>query len=63
MKTGTEIVNPPVTYTFKGHAKAVKIYILKFNATILNRHKIKRFLKIQSKNINNVAKFITILRN
>ena len=46
MKTGTEIVNPPVTYTFKGHAKAVKIYILKFNSTVLNRHKIKRFLKI-----------------
>ena len=32
------------TYVFKGHVKMVKIYMLKFNVSILNRLKIMGFL-------------------
>ena len=29
-----------MTYTFKGHVKIAKIYMAKFNVTVLNRPKI-----------------------
>ena len=32
------------TYVFKGHVKIVKIYMMKFNVSILNRLKIMDFL-------------------
>ena len=32
------------TYVFKGHVKIVKIYMVKFNVSILNRLKIMDFL-------------------
>ena len=32
------------TYVFKGHVKIVKIYMVKFNISILNRLKIMGFL-------------------
>ena len=37
-----------ITYVFKGHVKIIKIYIAKFNVSILNRLKIIFFLQIQS---------------
>ena len=33
-----------MTYVFKGHVKIVKIYMVKFNVSILNRLKITGFL-------------------
>ena len=33
-----------MTYVFKGHVKIVKIYMVKFNLSILNRLEIKGFL-------------------
>ena len=36
----------PMTHTFKGHVKIVKIYMVKFNVTVLNRPKIMRFSKM-----------------
>ena len=42
----------PMTYIFKGHVEIVKMYIVKFNVSILNRLKIMIFLKIQSIFIN-----------
>ena len=33
-----------MTYAFKGHVKIVKIYMVKFNLSILNRLEIKGFL-------------------
>ena len=33
-----------MTYAFKGHVKIVKIYMVKFNVSILNRVKIMGFL-------------------
>ena len=33
-----------MTYVFKGHVKIVKIYMVKFDASVLNRLKIMRFL-------------------
>ena len=32
-----------MTYVFKGHVKIVKIYMVKFNLSILNRLEIKGF--------------------
>ena len=32
-----------MTYVFKGHVKIVKIYVMKFNVSILNRLKIMGF--------------------
>ena len=34
----------PMTYIFKGDVKIVKIYMLKFNVSILNKLKIMAFL-------------------
>ena len=34
----------PMTYIFKGDVKIVKIYMVKFNVSILNRLKIMSFL-------------------
>ena len=34
-----------ITYAFKEHVKTVKIYIVKFNVSILNGLKIMSFLK------------------
>ena len=42
----------PMTYIFKGHVKIVKIYMMKFDVSILNRLKIMGFLYIQSIYIN-----------
>ena len=33
-----------MTYVFKGHVKIVKIYMVKFDISVLNRLKIMRFL-------------------
>ena len=33
----------PMTYIFKGHIKIVKIYMVKFKVSILNRLKIMEF--------------------
>ena len=33
-----------ITYVIKGHVKIVKINMVKFNVSILNRHKIMGFL-------------------
>ena len=33
-----------MTYVFKGHAKIVNIYMVKFNVSILNRLKIMSFM-------------------
>ena len=41
-----------MTCAFKGHVKFLKIYMVKFNVSILNRLKIMGFLYIQSKYIN-----------
>ena len=35
----------PMTYVFKGDVKIVKIYIVKFNVSILNRLKVMFFCK------------------
>ena len=40
------------TYVFKEHFEILKIYMVKFNVSILNRLKIKGLLYIQSKYIN-----------
>ena len=40
------------TYVFKGHVKIVKIYMVKFNVSILKRLKIMGFLSIRSKYMN-----------
>ena len=40
------------TYVFKGHIKIVKIYMVKFNVSILKRLKIMSFLSIRSKYMN-----------
>ena len=37
-------LNNLTTYVFKGHVKIVKIYMVKFNVSILNRLKIMGFL-------------------
>ena len=42
----------PTTYAFKGHDKIVKIYMMKFNASILNRLEIIVVLDIQSIYVN-----------
>ena len=34
-----------MTYAFKGHVKIVKIYMVKFNVSILNKLKIMGFCK------------------
>ena len=58
----------PMTYTFKGHVKIAKIYMVKFNVTVSNRPKIWGFERCKVKTYNNVickkpvAKFFTILR-
>ena len=36
----------PMTYDFKGHAKMVEIYMVKFNVLILNRLKMMGFVVI-----------------
>ena len=41
-----------MTYVFKGHVKIVKIYMVKFNVSILKRLKIMVFWQIQSIYIN-----------
>ena len=41
-----------MAYIFKGDVKIVKIYMVKFNVSILNRLKIMFFLQIQSVYIN-----------
>ena len=42
----------PMTYVFKGHVKIVKIYMVKFHVSVLNRLKIMGFLWIQSIYLN-----------
>ena len=37
------LCDPPMTYIFKGHVKMVKIYMVKFSVSILNRFKIMGF--------------------
>ena len=49
-----------MTYVFKGHVKIVKIYMVKFNVSILNRLKIMVCLQIQSKYINIVSFLIKL---
>ena len=56
------------TYVFKGRVKIVKIYMVKFNVSVLNRLKTMGFLQIQSKYKNimsffnkTVTKIATIL--
>ena len=58
----------PITHIFKGHVKIVKIYMMKFNVSILNRLKIMVFFINQSIYINimvifnkTVTKLVTIL--
>ena len=57
-----------MTYVFKGHVKIIKIYMVKFNVSILNRLKIMVFLvNAKYKNKHNVifnesiTKLVTIL--
>ena len=42
----------PMTYVFKGDVKIVKIYVVKFNVSILKRLKIMVFWQIHSIYIN-----------
>ena len=56
-----------MAHLFTGHLKIVEIYIMKFNATILNRPNIVRFSKLQAKDNNvicnkTVAKLFPALR-
>ena len=37
-----------MTYDFKGHAKIVKIYMMKFNVSVFNRFKIMVFFKVNT---------------
>ena len=37
------LCDPPMMYIFKGHVKMVKIYMVKFSVSILNRFKIMGF--------------------
>ena len=41
-----------MTYVFKDHVKIVKIYMVKFNVSILNRLKTMFFSQIQSIYLN-----------
>ena len=52
-----------ITYVFKGHVKIVKIYMVKFNVSILNRLKIMFFLQIQSVYINIMSFLIKLQPN
>ena len=45
------------TYVFKGRVKIVKIYMVKFNVSVLNRLKTMGFLQIQSK-YKNIMSFL-----
>ena len=56
------------TYVFKGHVKIVKIYMVKFNASMLNRFKIMFFFvntkQMHKQNVifnKTVTKIVTIL--
>ena len=54
----------PMTYIFKGHVKIIKIYMVKFNVSILNRLKIIFFctsiVSVSSKDKEIKIKFIAI---
>ena len=55
----------PMTYAFKGHVKIIKIYIVKFSVSILNRLKIfvnANYINKHSVIFNEaVTKLVTIL--
>ena len=54
----------PMTYVFKGHVKIVKIYMVKFNVSILDRLKFANSKCIHKPNVifnKTVTKLVTIL--
>ena len=48
----------PMTFMFKGYAKIVKIYMVKFNVSILDRLKIIFFFFVNAKFIRNIMSFV-----
>ena len=52
-----------MTYAFKEHVKIVKIYMVKFNVSILSRLKIMSFLQKKSKYINIMSFLIKLSPN
>ena len=53
----------PMTYVFKVHVKIVKIYMVKFNVSILNMPKMMDFLLIQRKYIYIVLFLVKLQSN